>query len=92
MQNKKIQNLDSTEVQTNKTGVIAKDQQEYQICLLFRGMESNKSQQIRKITRKLCVSLGTINITTTPPHSTIKQVTIQIPKVRANHKPKKTFL
>jgi hypothetical protein len=38
---------------------------------------------------KLCVNMGKLNITKPPPpHSTIKQVTLQIPKERANHKNK----
>jgi hypothetical protein len=35
--------------------------------------------------------MGTLNITTPTPHSTIKQVTLQIPKMRSNYKNKKTI-
>jgi hypothetical protein len=46
---------------------------------------------LRKSQAKGCVNMGTPNITT-PPHSTITQVTIQIPKLRANYRTKIPFM
>jgi len=48
------------------------------------------TRDLRKSQAKLCAAMVTPNLTT-PPHSTIKQVTLQIPKLWANHNTKKTI-
>jgi len=53
---------------------------------IFRkcGITTNQNR-LRKSQEKGCMTMGPPNITPPPTHSTIKQVTLQNPKERANH-------
>ena len=79
-------------MQTNKTGVNTQVQAQKTDLFNFWKCEITINYNIlRKFQAKSCVTMGTPNITT-PPHSIIKQVTLQIPKVWANHNTKKPFV
>ena len=76
-------------MQTNKTGVNTHVQPRK--INLFNSWKCEKKfshNRLRKSQAKRCVTMGTPNITTTP-HLIIKQVTLHIPKVWANHNTEK---
>jgi len=79
-------------VQTNKTGVNPHVQAQETDLFNFWKCEITINRNIlSKSQAKRCVTMETPNITT-PPRSIIKQVTLQIPKVSANHNTKNSFV